>query len=35
MWAFQATTGKMRSSKLPDCPSSGIMIAYPSPAKAG
>ncbi len=34
LWAFQATTGKARSSTLPDCPWNGIMLAYPSPAKA-
>lgn len=30
LWGYQATTGKVRSSRLPACPSNGIMAAYPS-----
>jgi len=34
LWAYQATTGKVRSSRLPSCRDAGIMIAYPTPSRA-
>ncbi|MGN6795528.1 MAG: hypothetical protein ACTHJW_24310 [Streptosporangiaceae bacterium] len=30
LWAYQATTGKVRSSQLATCSDAGIVIAYPT-----
>jgi hypothetical protein len=32
LWAFQATTGQVRSSRLPTCHDAGTVIAYPTPS---